>query len=66
MPLNKVVTTRIILTDGFQINGKLEIGNHDLFERWLNKHYEYDRKETIEEIIFEMMEIKNGRKREEF
>lgn len=66
MPLNKTVKTRIILTDEFQINGKLEIGNHDLFERWLNKNYEYDRKETIDEIIFEMVDIKNGRKRKEF
>ena len=66
MPLKKTVKTRNILADGFQITGKLEIGNHDLFERWLNKNYEYDRKETIDEIIFEMVEIKNGRKREKF
>lgn len=67
--LHKIVKCRIIMADGFQIEGDLRIGNVQLFERWINKNIEYDRKQDITEIVFEMMkttEVKNGRKGKEF
>ena len=69
MALEKIVRCRIILPDGFQVNGDFKISNSYDFERWLYKNVEYDHKQDITEIIFEMVdvkEVKDGRKGKEF
>ena len=69
MALEKIVKCRVILLDGFQVNGDLKISNYHDFNKWLGKNIEYDHAEDVNEIIFEMVkvkEVKNGRKRKEF
>lgn len=64
MSFQKTVSCRIILADGQQVRGELNISNRQEFERYLSKKKICKKSEMVDEIIFESMVLKDVRKRE--
>ena len=64
MSLQDVVKCRIILADGFQVNGELSISNRWEFSRYLSKKKICKMSDEVDDLIFESMVLTNVGKRE--